>query len=318
DGLRWLQEHVPQVAVVVLTGMTDEALGQEAVRAGAQDYLIKGQVDGLLLDRVMRYSVARQRSDDIQRQLSEARIYAEENARLERGLLPTPLVSAPDLTVAARYRPGAQRMLLGGDFYDVVQAEDGWVHALVGDVCGHGPDEAALGVCLRVAWRTMTLAGRPVPEIMTILSQVFEHERHKIGLFATLCTMSVSPDRAGARLFLAGHPPPLLITAAGIRPLFAPVHTPIGIGDSRDWPSGEVELGSAWTILMYTDGLVEGRIGRGNQRLETEGLIGLVESFRATATDSSDERLLDTVIDQVRTLNGGDLTDDLAVLALSH
>jgi serine phosphatase RsbU (regulator of sigma subunit) len=325
EGVHWLHANVPHVAVVVLTGMSDEHLGQEAVRSGAQDYLVKGQVDGHLLHRVIRYSVARQLSDDMQRQLSEARIYAEENARLERGLLPSPLVSTSDLTVAARYQPGGQRMLLGGDFYDVVQSADGWVHALVGDVCGHGPDEAALGVCLRVAWRTMMLAGRPVPETLTILGQVFEHERHQAGLFATLCTVSVAPDRTTGRLFLAGHPPPLLITPAGITELPAPVHTPVGIGDMRHWPCGDVTLGAAWTILMYTDGLVEGRIGKGNERLETEGLIGLVESFRAgrsadtaSAADSRDERMLDTLVDQVRVLNGGDLTDDLAVLALSH
>jgi serine phosphatase RsbU (regulator of sigma subunit) len=325
EGVHWLQANVPHVAVVVLTGMAEEHLGQEAVRAGAQDYLVKGEVDGHLLHRVIRYSVARQRSDDMQRQLSEARIYAEENARLERGLLPSPLVSTPDLTVAARYRPGAQRMLLGGDFYDVVQSADGWVHALVGDVCGHGPDEAALGVCLRVAWRTMMLSGRPMPETLTVLGQVFEHERHRAGLFATLCTVSVAPDRTTGRLFLAGHPPPLLITSAGITQLPAPVHTPVGIGDMRDWPSGELALGTAWTILMYTDGLIEGRIGKGNERLETEGLIGLVESFRAGGSDgpdgpdgSRDERMLDTLVEQVRVLNGGDLTDDLAVLALSH
>jgi serine phosphatase RsbU (regulator of sigma subunit) len=271
---------------------------------------------------VIRYSVERQRSEDVQRQLREARIYAEENARLERGLLPSPLVSAPDLTIATRYQPGAQRMLLGGDFYDVVQAADGWVHALVGDVCGHGPDEAALGVCLRVAWRTMMLASRPVPEILTILGQVFEHERHQAGLFATLCTVSVSPDRATARLYLAGHPPPLLVTPAGIGPTSAPIHTPIGIGDGTNWASGEIQLGAEWTLLMFTDGLIEGRVGAGNERLETEGLISLVDRLRATASadssDSPDERLLDALIDQVQRLNGGDLTDDLAVLALSR
>ena len=113
-----------------------------------------------------------------------------------------------------------------------------------------------------------------------------------------------------------------VITTAGIAELSAPVHTPVGIGDTRHWPDGEITLGSAWTILMYTDGLVEGRIGNGNERLETEGLIGLVESFRAVGSNSTDgsrdERMLDTLVDQVRVLNGGDLTDDLAVLALSH
>ena len=57
QGVHWLQENVPQVAVVVLTGLADEHLGAEAVRAGAQDYLVKGQVDGSLLKRVIRYAV---------------------------------------------------------------------------------------------------------------------------------------------------------------------------------------------------------------------------------------------------------------------
>ncbi len=70
---------------------------------------------------------------------------------------------------------------------------------------------------------------------------------------------------------------------------------------------------------MYTDGLIEGRIGPGPERLGIERLIGIVDSFlRATPTgrQPSDERLLDLTIDHVRELNGGDLDDDLAVLAL--
>jgi serine phosphatase RsbU (regulator of sigma subunit) len=274
-----------------------------------------------LLARVIRYAVERRRSEEIQRQLHQARIYAEENARLERGLLPSPLVSDPWLTVAARYRSGGQRMLLGGDFYDVVQASDGWVHSVVGDVCGHGPDEAALGVCLRVAWRTMVLAGRPVAEILPTLRQVFEHERHRDALFATLCMLSVAPDRTHARLHLAGHPPPLLYGDDGVRQLEAPVCAPLGVGDETDWPGAEIRLGERWTVLIYTDGLIEGRVGDGPERLGIERLIEIVRSLLRTTPASSageprDERLLDLMIEQVRTLNGGDLDDDLAVLAL--
>jgi FixJ family two-component response regulator len=109
EGLHWLQEQAPTVAVVVLTGMSDEHLGAEAVRAGAHDYLVKGQVDGSLLHRVIRYAVERRRGEDVQRQLSEARLVARENARLERGLLPSPLLSDPRLTMASRYRPGGGR-----------------------------------------------------------------------------------------------------------------------------------------------------------------------------------------------------------------
>ena len=148
--------------------------------------------------------------------MREAQIYARENARLERGLLPSPLLSDPRLTVATRYRPGGGQMLLGGDFFDLVEAADGWVHVVIGDVCGRGPEEAALGVCLRVAWRTMVLAGRPMAEVLSAVQQVLEHERHEERLFTTLCMMSVAPDRAHARLHLAGHPPPLLLTPGGV------------------------------------------------------------------------------------------------------
>jgi serine phosphatase RsbU (regulator of sigma subunit) len=315
-GLRWLQDNVPSVAVVVLTGHADEYLGEEAVRLGAQDYLVKGQVDGHLLDRVIRYAVERERSDSLQRQLRDAQIYAEENGRLERGLLPTPIVHDPNLRVTPRYSPGGQRLLLGGDFYDVVQTPDGTVHAVVGDVCGHGPDEAALGVSMRVAWRTMVLSARPSAEVLSVVDQVFTHERYQPHLFTTLCMLSIDPSRTTGTLHLVGHPPPLLITDAGVSEMKAPVRTPVGVGAGDRWPSCEVELGDRWTVLMYTDGLIEGRVGDDRRRLDVDGLVELVEA--AIAGGHRDEALLDHVINAVRDLNGGDLDDDMAVVALSH
>jgi len=323
QGVRWLRETSPDVAVVVLTGLADEHLGEAAVAAGAQDYLVKGQVDGFLLQRVVRYAVERQRAEETQRQLHEARLYAAENSRLERGLLPSPVISDRRIAVAARYRSGGQQMLLGGDFYDVVEASDGWVYAMVGDVCGRGPDEAALGVCLRVAWRTMILAGRPVNETLSALQQLLEHERHHDRLFATFCMLSVAPDRSSGRLHLAGHPQPVLIGSGSVRELQAPVCLPPGISHASEWPSAAVELGEDWSVLLYTDGLIEGRIGDGPERLGSEGLIRLIETERGKyaggpATDrQSNERLIDAVITSARELNGGDLDDDLAVLVVS-
>jgi serine phosphatase RsbU (regulator of sigma subunit) len=323
QGVHWLQENMPHVAVVVLTGLADEHLGAEAVRAGAQDYLVKGQVDGSLLNRVIRYAVERRRFEEMQQQLREAQITARENARLERGLLPSPLLADARLTVATRYRPGGGQMLLGGDFFDLVEGPDGWVHVVVGDVCGRGPEEAALGVCLRVAWRTMVLAGRPMTEVLSAVQQVLEHERHEDRLFATLCMVSVAPDRARARLHLAGHPPPLLLAPGGVTELRAPVGAPPGIAHMEDWPVSEVALGDSWTLLMYTDGLIEGRVGTGPERLGSDGLTEIIEKYLHAMRSAGeqerkprDERLLDALVDRVRDLNGGDLDDDLAVLAL--
>ena len=315
NGLRQLLQLEPEAAIVVLTGEANEHLGELAVRAGAQDYLVKGEVAGPMLNRVIRYAVERRRAEEAQRALHVAQIHAQENARLERGLLPSPLLADSRLSVSARCLPGGKHMLLGGDFYDVVETSDGWVHALIGDVCGRGPAEAALGVCLRVAWRTMVLASRPADETLSTLSELLEHERQDDTMFATLCMMSVHPDRATGWVRMAGHLPPLLLTRHGVAELPTLSAAPLGLSEVRDWPGIQVRLDGSWSILLYTDGLIEGRIGKGSERLGSEGLMDLIRES-LNALDRPGEELLDQVIDRVRELNGGDLDDDLAVLAL--
>jgi serine phosphatase RsbU (regulator of sigma subunit) len=322
NGLRWLLKQEPDASVVVLTGMDDEYLGEEAVRAGAQDYLVKGEVTGKMLHRVIRYAMERRRWEATQRQLDAARAIAEQNARLEHGLLPSPVLDDARLSVAARYRAGGKQRLLGGDFYDLVQTPDGWVHTLVGDVCGHGPSEAALGVCLRVAWRALVLAGHPPADVLSAVQLVLTHEQHEEAMFATVCMLSVAPGRRSGILRLAGHPAPLLVTPDGITELTAPACPPPGLNRTGNWPGCEVELGDRWSLLMYTDGLIEGRISRGPYRLGTEGLMGLVrDALGAPPFDPgkvSDDALLSRLIDQVRNLNSGDLNDDIAILALGY
>jgi serine phosphatase RsbU (regulator of sigma subunit) len=323
NGLRQLLEIEPDAAVVVLTGDTNEHLGELAVRAGAQDYLVKGEVAGHMLHRVIRYAMERRRAEEAQRELQAAQIHAQENDRLERGLLPSPLLGDPRLAVSARCLAGGQHMLLGGDFYDVVEVADGWVHALIGDVCGRGPAEAALGVCLRVAWRALVLAGRPANEILFTLSQLLGHERQDDTMFATLCMVSVAPERSVGWVRMAGHLPPLLVTRNGVRELPTLSAAPLGLSDVRDWPGTHVRLDGSWSILLYTDGLIEGRIGRGSERLGSEGLMDLIRDIQqgpfpsnADGHQPTDDQLLDQVIDRVRQLNGKDLDDDLAILAL--
>ncbi len=315
NGLRQLLQLEPEAAIVVLTGESSEHLGEQAVRAGAQDYLVKGEVAGNMLNRVIRYAVERRRAEEAQRALHVAQILAQENARLERGLLPSPLLTDTRLSVSARCLPGGKNHLLGGDFYDVVETSDGWVHALIGDVCGRGPAEAALGVCLRVAWRAMVLAGRPAEEILSTLSELLEHERQDDTMFATLCMTSVQPDRTAGWIRMAGHLPPLLVSQDGVAELPTRPAAPLGLSEVREWPGIPIRLDGSWSILLYTDGLIEGRIGKGSERLGSEGLMDLIRDALG-GPDQPGEQLLDHVIDRVRDLNGGDLDDDLAVLAL--
>ncbi|MER5974016.1 fused response regulator/phosphatase [Streptomyces sp. NPDC002055] len=318
DTLRHVLRLAPTTAVLALTGMADAERGAEAVRVGAQDYLFRDELDGRLLNRAIRYAVERKRADVAQRQLTESRLRGQENSRLERGLLPKPLLDGSDLRFASLYRPGRSRALLGGDFYDTVRTPDGTVHAMIGDVCGHGPDEAALGVELRIAWRALTFAGLCGDELLGTLQKVLENERADEEIFATLCTVDIAPDGRRAGLCLAGHPAPLL-ARAGRAPRLMPFEDggpALGLLPRARWPRRQVELGGAWSLMMYTDGLIEGRIGQGTQRLGQDGMAEMVR--RQLAEGLRGEELLDAAVTEARSLNGGELTDDVAVLLLDR
>jgi serine phosphatase RsbU (regulator of sigma subunit) len=318
EGLVELRESAPELAVLVLTGLDDERRGVEAVAAGAQDYLVKGETTGAVLHRSLRYAVERRRAELAQQQLSIAQLEARENARLERGLLPAPLVSDPRLALATHYRPGRRRALLGGDFYDAVQDPDGRVHAVVGDVAGHGPDEAALGVCLRIAWRTLVLARVPEDDVLPRLQEVLVHERHDEGAFTTLCMVTFETDRTHATVRLAGHPPPLLFDRDPPRTLLAgPPGPPLGVLDRPAWAAATVGLGDAWSLLLYTDGVIEGRVPGGRRRLGDEGLAQLAGAALAAGAREPDA-LVRHVVERAEELNGGPLVDDVALLLVSR
>lgn len=72
-----LRGQLPDVPVVVLTGRTDDGIGPEALAAGAQDFLVKGQVDGPGLERSVRYAVERGRALTYQRELVAAELRAQ-------------------------------------------------------------------------------------------------------------------------------------------------------------------------------------------------------------------------------------------------
>ncbi|KOV09413.1 phosphatase [Streptomyces sp. XY511] len=308
----------PRHAVLVLTDEDDAERAAEAVRVGAQDFLFRDELDGRLLSRAIRYAVERKRADIAQYKLAESKLRAQENARLERGLLPTPLLEGSDLRFAARYRPGRSRALLGGDFYDAVRTPDGTVHAMIGDVCGHGPDEAALGVELRIAWRALTLAGLCGDDLLATLQEVLEVERPCEEIFATLCTVDIAPDGRRAGLCLAGHPAPL-ISRPGRRARLLPYENSgpaLGLLPRARWPRRQVELGGTWSLMLYTDGLIEGRIGEGKERLGQDGMVEMIN--RHLDRGLSGEGLLEASVTEARRLNGGELTDDVAVVLLSR
>ncbi|GAA0263493.1 PP2C family protein-serine/threonine phosphatase [Cryptosporangium japonicum] len=321
EGLTKVLELAPQAAVIVLTGLADEHRGVEAVAAGAEDYLVKGQVDGELLARAIRFAVERKRADSAALRLREAEMLASENARMERALLPTPLLHDDQVHFAHAYRPGRRMALLGGDFFDVIE-RDGTVFALIGDVSGHGPDEAALGVCLRIAWRTLVLSGVPAAGMLPVLDMLVVRERHSPFAFATVCMVVIGPDRTSADMYLAGHPSPILVSEQGFveggvgQLPMGPRGPALGFLPEGRWPAVPVPLPPSWALLLFTDGLFEARTGNGPDRLGEEGLVDLIAEHHPGLPVPI--RWPETLLDAVEEQNGGALADDAALVVLSY
>ncbi|WP_282204952.1 PP2C family protein-serine/threonine phosphatase [Kitasatospora fiedleri] len=312
-----VRELAPHSAVIVLTGLSEDRAGTEAMAAGAQDYLVKGKVEAELLRRSLRYAVYRSRTERASIQAEAGRLRAEENARLERGLLPPPILGTSKVKVTSRYLPGAPMALLGGDFLDVVEGDDGLLHAVVGDVSGHGRDAAALGVLLRIAWRSLILGGHRGEDLLHLMERVLVAERDNTSLFATCTLLTLDQENRTATLHLAGHHEPLLTTAEGTRELTAAHGIALGILPGlRQWPHTTVPLPDSGSLTIYTDGLVEGHNGGTGRRLQVDGLLALIGTT-AAADPADPAARIDRLIEQAQTLNAGRHTDDLAVLHLA-
>ncbi|HEY8523701.1 MAG TPA: SpoIIE family protein phosphatase [Acidimicrobiales bacterium] len=314
QGVRAVEQltaAAPHTAVVVLTAADNERLGVAAVMAGAQDYLVKGRVDPDVLVRSVRYAIERQRAAQLRRDLDDAERRRAENARLERALTPPPEICSADVSVHLRYAARREGSDLGGDFYDAIELPDRHLHVLIGDVAGHGADEAALAARLRSAWRALTLAGLDQATVIRTLDTFIRTEWHTVT-FATVCTLAIDPTRSTAHLVLAGHPPPILVgdTSRLVgEDAFGPL---LGILPEPTWAPAELPLEPDTTVLLYTDGLFEGRAApHSAQRLGIDALLPIIDDFHRMGATGTD--LLDGLLAEARRRNGGPLTDDVAL-----
>lgn len=307
-------------AVVARTASSEPGLGLRVIAAGGQDLLVKGEMAGATLHRVLRYAAQRRQAEVEERELYRAQVRDYEVSRLERALLPTPLVGDGSVEVLVGYRAGRDG-LLGGDFYDVVECADGSLAAVVGDVAGHGPDEAALGATLRTAWRTSVLAGLPAPRVLDVVEQILSAERGRPEIFATLVMVVVAPDRRSLDLYLCGHPTPFLLDRPTV-PLPSDLRgRALGIPALGGWQPRRVELADPWRVVLFTDGMLETTVDGGEHRLGEDGLAALMadqvgaEQARHRAGDG-DPTIVDRIMEAVRLRHGGNLVDDTALVVL--
>jgi serine phosphatase RsbU (regulator of sigma subunit) len=307
--LHAVRSSAPDIAVVVLTGWGDESVGTAAVAAGAQDYLIKGEATPPTIARSIRFAIERKRNELSTAMLLRAQLRNVERERLERALLATPSFRRADFSWATKYT-AARTGVVSGDFIDGVELPDGSIRAIIGDVAGHGPDEAALGVSLRAGWRALVLSAVEPELVLASLEDLLLTERSTGDAYATVCEITISPNLRQVVVRSAGHPPPVL---AGVGALVdSNLRSPLGMQfGHRRWLGTTFDLPEVWSIALYTDGLFEIRSDDGDI-LSIDDVPGAVDN--SVVDDFIDPDLL---LERFASQSAEGWRDDVALAVIS-
>ncbi len=226
---------------------------------------------------------------------------------LQQSLIPSEPPPVPGWELAALYRPAgsAQRIDVGGDFYEVFDAGPASI-ALIGDVTGHSVTAATVTALMRHGAR---FASKLEPQPAAILHRLDEELRRLPG--TTLCT-ALCARLAPGELVLssAGHPPALRVDTAGVVTEVSAAGPLLGAFEDATWREETVAVGARELVLLYTDGVTETLGGQ-----ERFGL-GRLRELLSDHAGASPDVLLDALAGALDEFRVGDRGDDVAALAL--
>jgi hypothetical protein len=241
--------------------------------------------------------------------LDNARLFDRERhlaTELSRSMLPaTPEI--PGLDLVTRYLPAATGGKIGGDWFDVIRLASGGTAFVIGDVVGHGVTAAAVMGQVRTAIRSYALLELPPSELLRNVSQLTGSLSE--ASFVT-CFYAVHDPVAGTLTYAsAGHLPAILLHPEGPpEQIGEALAQPLGVG--REFPQRQAEFPPGTGLVLYTDGLVEGRAR--DLTLGIERLLAALAGLRAGAgAGAAWDRL-------VQDLTGGRHDDDIALIHVHH
>jgi serine phosphatase RsbU (regulator of sigma subunit)/anti-sigma regulatory factor (Ser/Thr protein kinase) len=250
--------------------------------------------------------------------LDNARLYSEQlqatNA-LQRSLLPPELPDIPGVELAAGYEAAGEGNEVGGDFYDVFEAKPGRWRFAIGDVCGKGPEAAAVTGLTRHALRILAREGHDVPTVLERLNALIVDEGSR-ARFITLIHGELLPatgpgEPARVSLVCAGHPLPLMLRSAGGVEAVADSQPLLGVLDGVAFEQNTFSMAPGDVLLCVTDGVTERRSG--NRLLDDDDglrvLLGGCSELNAGSVVARIRRA-------VGEFGSEPPTDDLALLVL--
>jgi serine phosphatase RsbU (regulator of sigma subunit) len=223
--------------------------------------------------------------------------------QLQRAVLPDALAASSRWELGHHYSP-AGRTEVGGDFYDVVELDDGRLVMFIGDVMGRGVGAAAAMAQVRAAVRAYASLDPEPALVLTRLDGMFE--RYGSEQLVTLLYLLADPQNDTVTVANAGHPPPVLLRPDGSAHQLASADgPPLGVGAPARTEE-HVRFGAGDAVVAFTDGLIERRgedITEGQERV----------AFTAAALGGAP--LADLVPSLVERVGDPSRDDDVAVLA---
>jgi PAS domain S-box-containing protein len=244
--------------------------------------------------------------------IDNARLYEESShvARtLQNSLLPPRLPAIPGMQLAARYRPAGRGNEVGGDFFDVFATDDDEWALAIGDVCGKGVGAAAVTGLARHTIRAAAMREKHPNDVLQILNEAILRadvdER-----FCTAIFIRLLPGEGLRELEMSsgGHPTPLILRASGdVVPIDCPGML-IGLFPDTELRNCDITLHPGDALVMYTDGVVEGRQPNVGEEALKSALASCVGMDAVSIGEKIEERVVAS--------QDGDPADDIAVLVL--
>jgi serine phosphatase RsbU (regulator of sigma subunit) len=245
--------------------------------------------------------------------LENARLYEREHGiaqTLQRSLLPDHLPDVEGLELAARYRPAGDGQEVGGDFYDIFQAVDGRWIVVLGDVCGKGPEAAAVTALARYTLRTAAMADADPDRLLGVLNRSLLHHGDGRRFCTVVCAaIDVAVDPVAIDVAAGGHPLPLVVTPGQEVRELGTAGTLLGVVDDPEISVERALLEPGSSVLLYTDGLTDAAAP--NATWTAADVADAVRRLRGLETS----RLVEAL--ELEALHGRPRSrDDMAILAL--
>jgi serine phosphatase RsbU (regulator of sigma subunit) len=247
--------------------------------------------------------------------LDNARLYSERVAisqSLQRSLLPPGLPEIPGVEVDVIYRAAGEGNEVGGDFYDLFPIRDGAYGLAIGDVCGTGPEAAAVTGLARHALRLLAREGFGGPAVLERLNAAILDEGAR-SRFLTLLYGELRPQEDGSavlKVVCAGHPLPLRLSQDGIVRPAADPQPLLGVMEDLELYEQTITLDPGDVLLCVTDGVTERR--EGTRMLGDDGLAEVLKSCTGLTAGAVAARVLRAV----ERFAQDPASDDMAILAL--